>query len=95
MKEKNKYMEKNKVQRFTTEYINNKLSENENYVRCTFYEIRVKANLSKEETLEFIKLSKISLENKNFKVYLTGSQYQYNNNKYIVETNELFIAIKK
>ena len=34
---------------FVDNYINKKLEENENYIRYTFYELRIKNNLSEEE----------------------------------------------
>lgn len=34
---------------FVTHYIDKKIYENEDYIRYTFYELRVKNNLSEEE----------------------------------------------
>ena len=33
---------------FVNDYIERKLAENENYIRYTFYELRIKNNLSEE-----------------------------------------------
>ena len=46
---------------FVTDYIDKKLKENENFIRYTFYELRVKNNLSEEDVDEFlrIKLAKL------------------------------------
>lgn len=38
---------------FVDNYINKKLEENENYIRYTFYELRIKNNLSEEEVDKF------------------------------------------
>ena len=39
---------------FVTNYIDKKLNENDNFIRYTFYELRVKNNLSEEEVDEFL-----------------------------------------
>lgn len=39
--------------KFATDYIDKKLNENENYIRYTFYELRIKHNLYEEEVDEF------------------------------------------
>ena len=41
---------------FVTNYIDKKLNENDNFIRYTFYELRVKNNLSEEEVDEFLDL---------------------------------------
>lgn len=45
------------------------MAENENFIRFTFYELRVKNNLSEEDTDEFLRLAMTYLENKNYEVY--------------------------
>lgn len=76
-------------------YLENKLKQNENYIIFTFYELRVKLNLSSEETLNFLHLVSIKLENNNYKIYRTGQKYNYEGQKYEVEQNQLLIAIKQ
>lgn len=80
--------------KFTKNYIDKKLCENENYIRYTFYELRVKNNLSEQEVDEFLKINKNYFENKGYDVYFTGAKYKYKNVKMKVEPNELMIAIK-
>ena len=77
-----------------TMFLNNKISENEDFIRITYFEMRVKENLSQEETDEFIEAAKIKLKNFNYKVYEVGNKYWYNGNAYVVQTNELLIAVK-
>lgn len=79
---------------FIEQYINNKLSENEDYVRITFYDLRVKNNLTQEETENFVRLVKNRLENIGYKVYTTDDKYEYKNANMTVQPNELLIAIK-
>ena len=80
---------------FIEQYINNKLSENEEYVRITFYDLRVKNNLTQEETDYFVKLAKNKFENMGYKVYITDEKYEYKNAKMTVQLNEIMIAIKE
>ena len=62
---------------FIEQYINNKLSENEDYVRITFYDLRVKNNLTQEETEIFIHLVKTKLQNMKYNVYTTDEKFEY------------------
>lgn len=81
--------------KFIDDYINNKLAENEEYIRFTFYELRVKSNLLVEETEKFLELAKNKFENMNYQVFFTGDKFTYQNEERIVQDNELMIAIKK
>ncbi len=71
-----------------------KINENPNFIRYTYYEIRVKYNLSKEDSYRFLQLIKIKLQNIDYTVHFTGSRFVYNGIEKIVETNELMVAIK-
>lgn len=79
---------------YVEEYLNYKMSQNENEIRYTFYELRVKNNLSEEDIDEFLRLNKIRLENLGYKVYFTGAKFVYKNSNRTVQTNEYMIAIK-
>lgn len=79
---------------FIEQYINNKLSENEDYVRITFYDLRVKNNLTQEETEIFIHLVKTKLQNMKYNVYTTDEKFEYKNANMTVQPNELLVAIK-
>lgn len=79
---------------FITDYINMKINENENFIRYTFYELRVKNNLSEEEVDEFLKVNRDYFENKGYKVYFTNARFTYKNANRMVQPNELMIAIK-
>ncbi len=81
--------------KFITEYIDKKINENKEFIRYTFYELRVKSNLSAEDTEEFLDVNKDYFENKGYKVYFTGDEYEYNNQIKKVDQNELMIAIKQ
>lgn len=76
-------------------YIEYKLLENEEEVRITFYELRVKENLTEIETEEFLQLCKNKLENMNYNVYFTGETFIHKQCNRMVQPNELLIAVKK
>ncbi len=78
-----------------TEYLDNKINNDENILKITFYEVRIKFNLSEEETQEFLRLCKTRLENLGYQVYFTGAKYMYLGENKEVQTNELMVAIKE
>ena len=61
----------------------------------TFYEIRVKMNLSEEETDYLLKLCRARLQNLGYKVYSTGEKFVYAEANRTVQLNPLMIAIKE
>ena len=74
--------------------IEDKITLNENFIRFTYYELRVKNNLSEEDTNIFLKLCRTYLENKDYEVYVGNARYSYNNANQNVQPNELLIAFK-
>ena len=79
---------------FVEDYIQYKISKNKNEIIYTFYELRVKNNLSEEEVDEFLRLNKIRLENLGYKVFFTGAKFVYQEANRTVQPNEYMIAIK-
>ena len=75
-------------------YLENKLKQNRNCVVFNFYELRVKLNLTSEETYSFLHLVSTKLENNNYNTYRTGQKYYYDYKEQIVKDNELLVAIK-
>ena len=82
------------TKQFISNYIDNKMSENANFIRFTFYELRVKHNLSEDDTDEFLRLAMTYLENKSYEVYIGNARYTYKNANQNVQPNELLIAFK-
>ena len=82
------------IKELCTKLLDNKIAQNENFIRFTFYELRVKNNLSENETEEFLKLCMTYLENKGYEVYIGNARYSYNNATQNVQPNELLIAFK-
>ena len=77
-----------------TKLLEDKIDRNENFIRFTYYELRVKNNLSEQETDDFLRLCMTYLENKGYEVYVGNARYSYNNAKQNVQPNELLIAFK-
>ena len=82
---------------FVIKYINKKLQEceDENFIRYTFYELRVKNNLEEKDLDRFFIINKNYFENNGYKVYFTGAKFKYKNANMTVQPNELMIAIKE
>ena len=83
------------IKELCTMLLDKKMCENENFIRFTFYELRIKNNLSEEDTNEFLRLARTYLENKEYEVYIGNTRYNYNNAWQNVQPNELLIAIKE
>lgn len=77
-----------------TELIDSKIEKAPNCIIFTWFEIRVRKNLTEEQTDEFLRLARNRLENLNYKVYFTGAKFVYENANRTVQDNELLIAIK-
>lgn len=82
------------IKALCTKLLDSKMAVNENFIRFTFYELRVKNNLSDEQTDEFLRLCMTFLENKGYEVYIGNARYSYNNANQNVQPNELLIAFK-
>ena len=82
------------IKELCTKLLDNKMAKNENFIRFTFYELRVKNNLSEEDADEFLRLAMTYLENKGYEVYIGNARYTYKNANQNVQPNELLIAFK-
>lgn len=88
-------MTETELKKFTIQLIESKEKENENYIRYSYYELKVKGNLSESEIDEVLKISRDYLENKGYKVYFTNAEFEYQSSKRKVEINEYMIAFKE
>lgn len=79
---------------FIESELNKKLTTNDKIIIYTYYELRVKLNLSKIEANRFLELTKTKLENVNYRIYMTGETYIYDGHAKVVKENELLLAIK-
>lgn len=91
--EVNKMTEK-ELKRFIINLIESKEKENENYIRYSYYELKIKNNLSENEIDNVLRISRDYFENKEYKVYFTNAEFEYQNARRKVETNEYMIALK-
>lgn len=74
--------------------IDRKISRNNDFIKYTFYELRIRKNLSEADMYSFISLANTRLKNLGYKTYRTGQKYYYDYKEQIVKDNELLIAIK-
>lgn len=78
-----------------TEYLDDKIAKNENEIVITFYELRVKMNLSEKDADYFLKLCRARFQNLGYKVHVTGDRFVYKEANRMVQSNQLMIAIKE
>jgi hypothetical protein len=78
-----------------TEYLDNKIMQNSKLLVFTFYELRIKMDLTEPTIEKFLRLSETRLNNIGYLTYKPGDIYEYNGKKEIVKDNELLIAVKK
>jgi len=80
---------------YITNYIDNKILENEDIIKIKFYELVVKEKLNKEQVENFLNYSTIRLRNMGYKIYEQGENYTYRGNTYKIETDMFYVAIKE
>ncbi len=80
---------------FVDSYLNAKISENREIIKFSFYEVRMKLNLSEEDSITFLSLISQKLMNTGYLVYKTGEEYNYKGKKFKIQENELLVAILK
>lgn len=78
-----------------TEYLDNKIEQNSKKLVFTFYELRIKMDLTEPTIEKFLGLSETRLINLGYKTYKPGDMYVYEGETQIVKDNELLIAIKE
>ena len=79
---------------FVTDYLDEKMKDNEDYIICTFFDLRITHNVSENDVQRFLELAKIKLENMNYSVFFTGAEYTYKYERKKVKDNEYMVAIK-
>ena len=91
-------MNDKELEAFIINFINKKEKEKENenkdYIEYSYYELKVKANLSEKQIDEVLRVSRDYFENKNYSVYFTNAEFEYNGQKRKVETNDYMVAVK-
>lgn len=78
-----------------TEYLDNKIEQNSQKLVFTFYELRIKMDLTPPTVEKFLRLSETRLINLGYKTYKPGEYYKYQGEEFVVKENELLLAIKE
>lgn len=83
--------------KFVINYIDQKINEssNSNCIIYSYYELKVKNNLSENEIQRFLKINKDYFENNGYDVYFTGARFTYKNTSMMVQDNQYMIAVKE
>lgn len=89
-------MDNKDLKKFIINFIKTKEKEspNKDYIEYSYYELKVKANLTEEEIDELLRVSRDYFQNKNYNVYFTNTEFEYNGQKRKVETNDYMVAVK-
>ena len=88
-------MTEKQLKAFIINLIDQKEQQNENFIRYSFFELKVENGLTEKEIDEVLRVSRDYFENKGYKVYFTNAEYDYKNERKKVESNEFLIAFKE
>lgn len=77
-----------------TMIIEEKRNKNENKIIFTYYEMRVKHNLSSQDLEKVLQLITNYLFNNGYSIYKEKEEYKYQGKLCKVESNEVLVAIK-
>lgn len=80
---------------FVDDYIEKKLEEDEKYIICSFFELRVKYDKPEDEINEILPILKNKLRNMRYKILNIGDDYTYYGTPERVKENQYFVAIKE
>ena len=80
---------------FVDDYIEKKVEEDENYIICSYFELRVKYDKSEAEVYEILHLLRNKLTNMRYKIFNRGEDYLYYVKPNKVKENQFFVAIKE
>lgn len=88
-------MTEEQLKAFIINLIEQKEQQDENFIRYSFFELKVENGLTETEIDEVLRVSRDYFENKGYKVYFTNAEYEYKNKRKKVESNEFLIAFKE
>lgn len=88
-------MTEKQLKAFIINLIDQKEQQNENFIRYSFFELKVENGLTEKEIDEVLRVSRDYFENKGYKVYFTNAEYEYKNERKKVESNAFLIAFKE
>jgi len=76
-----------------TKFVDKKINQNEKIVKIEYYKLITQAEIRTFEVPDAIEKMSIRLENLGYTVYKENEEYYYNGKKYIVQSNEVLVAI--
>ena len=79
--------------KFVENFVNVKITKNNDIVKFSYFEIKIKMNMDEEDSDRFLKCSKIILEDQGYQVYQLGEKYNFEGEQRKVEDNEFLVAI--
>lgn len=79
--------------KFVENFVNVKITKNNDIVKFSYFEIKIKMNMDEEDIDRFLKCSKIIFEDQGYQVYQLGENYNFNGEQRKVEDNEFLVAI--
>lgn len=88
-------MTEKQLKAFIINLIDQKKQQDENFIRYSFFELKVENRLTEKEIDEVLRVSRDYFENKGYKVYFTNAEFEYKNKRRKVESNEFLIAFKE
>lgn len=88
-------MTEKQLKAFIINLIDQKEQQDENFIRYSFFELKVENRLTEKEIDEVLRVSRDYFENKGYKVYFTNAEFEYKNKRRKVESNEFLIAFKE
>ena len=79
--------------KFVENFVNVKITKNNDIVKFSYFEIKIKMNMDEEDIDRFLKCSKIILEDQGYQVYQLCEKYNFEGEQRKVEDNEFLVAI--
>ena len=79
--------------KFVENFVNVKITKNNDIVKFSYFEIKIKMNMDEEDIDRFLKCSKIFLDDQGYQVYHLGEKYTFEGEQRKVEDNEFLVAI--
>ena len=79
--------------KFVENFVNVKITKNNDIVKFSYFEIKIKMNMDEVVIDRFLICSKIILEDQGYQVYQFGEKYNFEGEQRKVEDNEFLVAI--
>lgn len=77
-----------------TKLMDEKINQNERLVKIEYYKVITQTETRTFELSEVIEKMAIRLENLGYTVYRENEEYSYDGKKYVVQSNEVLVALK-